>query len=90
MMLIQAGLLILLCPALVAWGARKVVRNRNRRPTLFIIAGAAAIVPAWMSYAAWQADAIARAASFYVIPFVFMVALIPASIGFALADREEG
>lgn len=81
--------LFVILPAVVGWAARKLIRNRNPNVSLLIITCAAAAPSLWMFYATQQADGITRAASLYVVPFLFLFSLVPAAIGMALADRPK-
>lgn len=80
--------LIVGVPALNAWGTKKLLGVRSGTDWL-VIAAAALIPNLWIFYATQQADGITRAASFVVVPFLFLFSLIPASIGLFLAKRRR-
>jgi hypothetical protein len=82
---LQLIFVFLVLPAGLAWTARRYVSiNKAFAGSLIIIISAG--VPAlWVFYETQQADGITRAASVVVTPFLFLLMLIPAGVGYALA-----
>ena len=75
-----------LIPATLAWGAGKLLPNRNLLTSSLVVGLAAALPSAYMFWATQQADGITRAASFVVVPFLFLIALVPAGVGLSCSN----
>ena len=77
--------LLVALPFGLGWGSEKVLRFRKGASPMVIAVIAAGRPARWMSDETQQADSITRAASIYVIPLLFCVALIAAAFGCSLA-----
>jgi hypothetical protein len=84
------GLLIAL-PFGLGWGSERILRFRKGSLPMVVAVLAAGLPSLWMFYEVQQADSITKAASIYVVPILFCVALIPAAFGCSLAmpDKES-
>jgi len=76
---------MLILPAGLAWAVRKYVPIRNAFTRPLAIVFSAALPALWIFYETQQADSITRAASVVVTPVLFLIMLIPAAVGYALA-----
>ena len=82
--------LIIAVPFGLGWASEKILRFRKGLLPIAVVMFAAGLPSLWMFYEAQQADGITRAASIYVVPVLFCLALIPAAFGCSLAlpDKE--
>lgn len=79
----------LMLPAGLAWTATKCLGIRKAMVGSLTVAISAAGPALWVFYATQQADAITRAASVVVTPFLFLLMLIPAAAGYAIAKPKK-
>jgi glucan phosphoethanolaminetransferase (alkaline phosphatase superfamily) len=87
--LLQTIFVLLVFPAGLAWTARKHAHVKNTFMAVAAIIVSAALPAFLVFYETQQADSITRAASIVVTPFLFILMLIPASVGYALARPKE-
>ena len=85
----ELALQLLILPAGLAWGARKIARTRNRSVGAVIVLLAPALPWIWLFYESQQADAITRAAAIFVTPFFYPFMLIPAALGYSKARPKS-
>lgn len=85
---IAAFLFVFLLPGLAAFLMRLVLRNDSRWLQSAIVILCAAMPAAWLFVSAQEADGITNAASFYVAPILFVLALPIAGFGLVLAERK--
>jgi len=80
---------LLVFPLGLAWAARKFLGIKRAFLAVIAIILSAALPALLVFYETQQADSITRAASVVVTPFLFVLMLIPAGVGFALATPKE-
>ena len=82
-------LLMLVLPAGLAWGFRKYAPIRNGFVGAVAVVISAAVPAMWVFYETQQADGITRAASVVVTPFLFLLMLIPAGVGYVIGKSSK-
>ena len=76
---------MLVIPAATSWVARRFIRSRRAVVSSVIVVFGAALPAAWILFATQRADGITQAAGSVVVPFLFIMMLLPAGFGCSIA-----